>query len=110
MRRVVALSIGATVMLNFAVSAETTTKNVMAGRTVRIWSVFSCDFHDFDVWPVGAQHGTVTTQKYKASKCYKQDVPHVGVLYTSAPGYKGFDQVWIQSSGGSRTQVRIYVQ
>lgn len=100
----------AIVVAGMGAQAQTATVRVKSGQTVQIRAVFSCEFHTFEVWPTGAQHGTVTLRKYTAPKCYKQNVPHIGVLYTSNAGYKGFDQVWIPSSGGSRTQVRIYVE
>lgn len=88
----------------------TATIKVKSGKATAIWFVFNCNHADFEIWPHGQKYGTVKTERYTAERCYKKDVAHIRVIYQSTPGFRGNDEIWIQSSGGSRQQIRLIVE
>ena len=69
---------------------------VKAGVRSRIGSAFSCDVPD-QLPPVfgRADHGTVEISRGKGPQCGRESMALAEIFYTSEPGFKGIDKVYL---------------
>ena len=69
---------------------------VKAGVRSRIGSAWSCDVPD-QLPPVfgRAEHGTVEISRGKGPQCGRESMALAEIFYTSEPGFKGIDKVYL---------------
>ena len=69
---------------------------VKAGVRSRIGSAFSCDVPDQLPPVVGrADHGRVEISRGKGPQCGRESMALAEIFYTSEPGFKGIDKVYL---------------
>ena len=77
-------------------SKLTANATVKAGVRSRVGSAWSCDVPDQPppVWG-RADHGTVEISRGKGPQCGRESMALAEIFYTSEPGFKGIDKVYL---------------
>lgn len=67
-----------------------------SGAEARIGAAWDCNMPEISPWIwVRADHGTVRVAKGVGPACDRKDVHLTGIFYTSEPGFKGEDTVYV---------------
>jgi hypothetical protein len=85
-------------------------QKVKAGQPTRIYTWWNCHRAEASGHAGTARNGTIVTRQATQNRCGVRNYPVTEMIYTSNPGFRGKDEIWMFSHHGSRTQKTLLVE
>jgi hypothetical protein len=85
-------------------------QRVKSGSPTRVYTWWNCNRPEASGHTGTARNGTVTARPARQNRCGVRNYPVTEMIYTSNPGFRGKDEVWLYSHHGGRAQKTLLVE
>jgi hypothetical protein len=89
-------------------AAQERVHHAQSGRPIAIGAFFNCGPRMAPQAPSGtARNGTVTTRLTTEARCGNSNHPVIQVIYTSRPGFRGQDEIFLYGPPAERRRIIV---